>query len=166
MEIPETDSIFGILDLDPKYEIDHSELSFDMDYTMGWVINLRNGVFPSGNQLFDDYMTEYSMVLRPSHSTDRVFTFDYDVSKNINPYVFAESLETIEGIKGAVTTHFYDPEDKGDSIVFDQKGDIMEISITVGYGNCANQCENLTTWVFDCPKTVQLNWSTGMTINN
>lgn len=154
LDIPESDSIFRKLDLDPLYHYIIEDFGLQLETKYSWVQNFINGITPTGNEMFDKLYQEFNMeVIKMEENVPGYmsFIFNYDLTMDVYPVGLGYYMkDNIDGVNGNVLTHYSYPDDKGDRIEFDSTTDVMEISITIGYDNCSNGCDHVTTWVFDC----------------
>ena len=150
LDSPESDSIFRILNLDPRHAYAVEDFALVIEPGENWVKNLQNGLSPTGNPLFDNYVDKLGLKLFDFSPNVNAYFFEYDVTNNINPIGVGTIMENeIPAVRGPVISHYHHPDDKGDRISYDLSGDVLEISITIAYGDCSNGCTEMTTWVYD-----------------
>lgn len=154
--LPARDTVINQFNIHRTLE-EINNVSFRADSNFIWMINLKNNVFPTGNNIFDNLMSKYylqkvSIYYALGYGADKWVTLKTDTNYNIPEIAKQFSLVT------GVTPYYYQfpppiypggpylglPKFISDSV----NPNFIELTYSYGWGDCPAGCGNQRYWAF------------------
>lgn len=158
--LTERDTVVTLLDLHTFPDTPVNGLFIDVDTALGWVVALKNGIFPTGDATIDTLFTRYEIQLdRYGYSFGRRVSITFNTGRNMNIKALTPILDTIPGI--------YWVSDRwvigdGYNITDSVFNDRVELVYYKGWWGCPSGCTGKRFWKFnvydDCSVEFVKSW--------
>lgn len=146
--IPESDTVTRISPIHtfPDYDLDVINIAANPN--LAWMLQLKNGIIPTGHQEIDSLIATYQLTFR--HYYDYPDHMQYDLASlrsptNLNIAVLAALFEEIPDVDHAIeNTYIGDGSDIYESIFSDH----IQLIYYHGWGDCPSGCTFRRYWKF------------------
>jgi len=145
---PERDSVFVFHEIHSRYCYSYNSLYLKVDATKPEIINLSEGIIPTGNDSLDELLFTYQFdSVRVTYSYPDI---PYLTLYTQNVYNLIPIREQFSAIPSILSADFNkECVGGGDNITIDGDYNQGTITFSIGWGDCPAGCIHHRYWVFD-----------------
>lgn len=144
LQYPERDTVVECFDIHAFPYPHPISILMSVDSSTTWAKNLHNDIFPTGDSLVDDLFFTHQLHKSYSFLGSKFFIW-VDAAQPLNTTALAKRFENAPGI---ISVNPASPIGDGNDIVYQSTNNNVELTYTVGWGDCPAGCIFDRNWKF------------------